>query len=219
MHVDDRDQSAPPPPSSDIPEKGFLGPEFLTWLFFHLEENAWELEAKDAFADPQSIPPDGVVSFSMGKKTTLQTLDTTGAKVSLSGPELAFRGELLQAIQHGALFDSLELQMSIASRVYQFTLRGSDGGLSQVRFPDLHTDEGDDPGVDSQGKRRKQIPIDDQIALRSICLDELENVIDLLFQRFLTRRLAQAWQQEDLFSMRRRVAKGLASNVQSFERG
>jgi hypothetical protein len=217
MRADDADRSATPPPHSGLPEKSFLGPEFLTWLFFHLEEENWELEAKDAFPDPQTQPQDGIVSFAMGRKTVLQTLDATGSKVSLSGPELDKRGELLQAIHQGALFETLELQMAISNRVYQYTLRGQDGGISQVKFPDMYTESSDDIGADGAtgGSRKRQLPAEDLLALRMICLDELESVIDLLFTRFLTRRLAQAWQKQDLFSMRRRVAKGLAASVKT----
>ena len=45
------------------------------------------------------------------------------------------------------------------------------------------------------------------------CLTELESVLDALFARFVTRRLARAWSNEDLSRMRKHVAQGLKQRL------
>ena len=205
MRADDQDRSAPPPPSTPGADKAFLGPEFLTWLFFELEAEGWELDVPEAFADESATDP--TVVFAMGNRTTLTTLDATGAKVTLSGPDIDAAGEVLHAVRRGALFEALELQMSVSGRVYRFTLRGLDGGLSGVVFPDLLSDEADD------GASRAKIHFDDLLSLRMMCLDEIEAIIDALYRRFITRRLARAWHVEDLSKLRAHVLAGLKARV------
>ena len=62
-------------------------------------------------------------------------------------------------------------------------------------------------------KRRPKLPLEDILALRMQCLDELEAVIDALFARFITRRLARAWHTEDVAGIRKVVARGLKARL------
>jgi hypothetical protein len=193
MRADDQDKSAPPPKAGARPaDKLFLGPEFLTWLYFFLEEEGFELE----------IGTD-VVRFSIGRRTVLTSLDAQTARVALTGPDLDDSGELVTAVRRGALIDLLSLQIAISERVYEVALR-SDGGFS-VKVPDLSSD-----GEDGQKKR---IDAADLLDLRMMVLDDCERVMDDLFRRFVTRRLARAWHTEDLSSMRRVVASRLKRMV------
>jgi len=219
MRGDDQDKSAPAP-SSPAADKIFLGAEFLTWLFFHLEDEGWATVLKDAFPDRETAPPGDEVRFAMGTRTALKTIDKSGIRVNLAGPQLDDSGELLQAVRHGALIDSMDLQMAIGDRVYGLTLKAGDGGLSSVKFPDLFTepDENFDADDEDEGDgrpRRRGPSLDDVLALRMSCLDEVENVIDALFSRFVTRRVARAWQSEEMKSMRKKVAAGLAARLAS----
>ena len=45
------------------------------------------------------------------------------------------------------------------------------------------------------------------------CLDELEAVVDALFARFITRRVARAWHTEDVATIRKTVSKGLKARL------
>src|SRR5262245_41097970 len=137
MRPDDKDKSAPAPASArKLADKLFLGPEFLTWLYFTILDEEFELAIPGAF--PEGTPDDdALIGFSVGTRVQLKTIDATGAKVALSGPGLDDSGEILQAIRRGALVDTLSLEVAIQSRVYGFTLRGDDGGLVGVKLPDL----------------------------------------------------------------------------------
>ena len=115
--------------------------------------------------------------------------------------------------------------MSLGHRVYGFTLNANDGGLSGVKLPDLFSEPEDqdaatlDPtglfGPKAKPKRRPKLPLEDILALRMQCLDELESVLNALFARFVTRRLARAWHTEDVAAIRRQVAKGLKARLVS----
>lgn len=223
MRADDKDQSAPAPASvRRLADKAFLGPEFLTWLYFTLLQEGLELAMPAAF--PKGTPEDeALVQFAIGKRVALRALDASGARVALSGGGLDDSGELLQAVRRGALVDVLALEVSIQSRVYALTLRADDGGLVAVKLPDLFSEpeeEAPDPTVapaDPLGKKPRKpklkLPLEDVLALRMQCLSELEAVLDALFERFVTRRLARAWHTEDLSHMRGAVAAGLKQRL------
>jgi hypothetical protein len=209
MRADDQDKSAPIPGAGTQPaDKVFLGPEFLTWLYFHLEDQGFAIEVGGE-----------EVRFAIGKRTVLKVLDSSGARITIAGPDLDDSGELLHAVRRGALIDILALQMVLGERVYDFSLSGSDGGIT-LKVPDLFsTDDEKEPiGFDDEKPKRprpkpRQIDAADVLDLRMLCLDDVEGVLDDLFRRFLTRRLARAWHSEDLSSMRATVATRLKGHL------
>jgi hypothetical protein len=200
-----------------LAEKMFLGPEFVTWLYFTLLEEELEVSLPTAF--PKDTPEEeALVQFGIGKRVQLKSIDATGAKVALSGPGLDDNGEILQAVRRGALIDVLSLECSIQSRVYAFTLRADDGGLVALKLPDLFSEPDEDGTVEdplapTKKKRRPKLPLEDVLALRMQCATELERVIDALFERFVTRRLARAWHTEDVAGIRKKVATGLKARL------
>ncbi len=183
----------------DNHDKGFLGQEFLTWLYFFLDESDYEVELPGAF-EKGIGPQHDRVAFAIGKRTVLTSLDQSGVRVALSGPDLDDCGEVLQALRRGALVETLELQMALDERVYTVTLKGRDAQLSSVRFFEGMVKEGEGDASDV-------------LDVRLAALDEIDAVIDGLFARFVTRRLAQAWQKEDIARMQKKVAAGLASKL------
>lgn len=217
MRADDKDESAPPPPPPIGADKTFLGNEFVTWLYFFLAHEGFSVALDDAFPDKRAKPEGGIVQFQIGKRATLKALDATGARVSLSGPDLDDSGELLQAVRRGAYLESLEIVCAAGERVYSFTLRAPDGSISSVKLPDLFTpidDEGASDGDEGAGRARApRRSFEDVLALRMDCLDEIEHIVDALFRRFVTRRIARAWMNEDVVALKRKVAAGLAARL------
>ena len=178
-------------------EKLFLGPEFTTWLYFHILEQEFEVSVPEAFPDKSMQPPGGVVQFAIGPRVALSTLDGSGSRTTLAGPNLDDSGELYQAVRGGAQIDSLRLHIQVHERVYEATLF-ADGSLGSVKLP------ADVP---------KGADLEDALAVRSACLDEVERVIDACFHRFLTRRLAKAWADEDLREVKVRVKEALTKRL------
>ncbi len=227
MRPDDQDKSAPAPPAPEkirrIADKMFLGSEFLTWLYFTILEEGGAIDFGDALPEPMRPAPDDEgkceVLFAIGKKAVLKTVDSGGARVTLAGSGLDDNGEILQAIRRGALLDTFSIDMSLGHRVYAFTLRADDGGLVGVKLPDLFSEPEDqgaaihDPLKPPTKKRRPKLPLEDILALRMQCLDEVEAVVDALFARFITRRLALAWQTDDVATIRKNVARGLKARL------
>ena len=181
-------------------------------------QEGMQLSLPAAF-DKDTPEDDTLVAFAIGKRLSLRTIDATGARVVLTGPGLDDNGEVLQAIRRGALVDVISLDVSIASRVYSFTLRGDDGSIAGLKLPDLFSepDEDDnvvkDPLEMTKKKRRPALPLEDILALRMQCATELERVVDALFLNFITRRIARAWVTDDVAHIRTHVAKGLKQRL------
>jgi hypothetical protein len=233
MRADDQDKSAPPPEKArKVADKLFLGPEFLTWLYFTLLEEGMALPREELGLPAPEGPMakargDGdndndvdldLVQFAIGKRAVLKTVEAGGARVTLAGAGLDDNGEILQAIRRGAFLDTLALDLSLGHRVYSFTLRADDGGFVGVKLPDLFSEPEEDEGMNDplsppRRKRRPRLPLEDILALRMQCLDELEAVIDALFSRFITRRIARAWHTEDVAGIRKAVARGLKARL------
>jgi hypothetical protein len=219
MRADDQDRSAPAPARvMRVAEKAFLGPEFLTWLYFTLRDNGFALDVGDALP-PDQRPVDNVVQFAVGKRVSLSDGVGGAAKVTITGTGLDESGELLQAVRRGAWIDSIALDVAISQRVYSLRLRADDGSISGLKLPDLFSEAEDesnvvlDPLEKKKAKRRPKLPLDEVLSLRMQCVEEVEMVIDALYQRFLTRRLARAWLAEDLMSMSTAISQGLKARL------
>ena len=226
MRPDDQDKSAPAPEAvRRVADKLFLGTEFITWLYFTIVEEGGSIDLGDALPEAMRPPPDDdgkcMVLMAIGKRAVLKTVDTGGARVTLAGAGLDDNGEILQAVRRGALIDTMSLDMSLGHRVYSFSWRADDGGVVGVKLPDLFSEPEDQDAATIRDpllgpatkKRRPKLPLEDILALRMQCLDELEAVIDALFARFITRRLARAWHTEDVAGIRKVVARGLKARL------
>src|SRR3989338_4823733 len=104
-------------------ELSFLGPEFLTWLYFHLDK----LDGR----------------LAIGKRVSLKPLNSEEQKVTIASPKLEDSGEFLQAIRAGAYVESLALDLVIDERIHSFTLNALDGSLSGVKTQGLDKSTGD----------------------------------------------------------------------------
>jgi len=180
-------------------DKLFLGTEFVTWLYFFLQEQNFEVEL---LLESQKA----TVAFSVGKRVLLRTVDGFGSRVALSGPGLDDSGELYQAVRRGAVIDLMALSMAIGERVYELVVH-ADGGISSLKLPTALKDSEDNEGA--------SVGIDDTLSLRSAAFDDVESVLDGLFSIFLNRRLARAWVEHDLNVLRSRVGDALRSRLVS----
>lgn len=211
MRPDDKDNS------SSLPriKLAFLGPEFLTWLFFHIDQEGGEIDLEKLA--PGSDLKD-TMRIAVGKRISLKPLVDSELRVVVSSAMLDDSGEVLSAIRSGAYVDSLMIDTVIGERIYNFTLNASDGSISQVKmrfvFDEKDQDEDFSPeGKVNKSKAKAKLGEEELILLRMSALDEIEDIVDGLFGRFLTRRLAQAFISEDISTIRRTVARGLEAIV------
>lgn len=201
--------------TSAISTKHFLGAEFLTWLYFHLAEENWEVSIPEAFNGGVGDPVNGIVQFGIGSKVSLSH-ETEGANVSITGAYVDHGGEMFSAVKRGASIRTMQLVMAINSRVYTLTLESKNRKIT-AKLPDLFTDpnkagetSGEGEELEAVPTRTGSLPLDAILDLRMTCLDEMEAVIDALYRKFIEKRVARQWLTKELAEIRTHVAERLA---------
>lgn len=218
MRADDRDSSSNYF-SISRSKLQFLGAEFLTWLYFYIDQMGGQLPLAEIGL--KRTFGEGTLRIAVGKRIVLTPLLASDCRVNVQGPMLDDSGEVLSAIRTGAYVQVLALDVVIAERIYSFTLHASDGAITLVKVKLLFDEKNNDAlMIDEEGpgkasKRRPTITDEELVLLRMSSLDEIEDLIDALFGKFLSRRLGQAFIAEDIKRIRSVVATGLENKVPS----
>lgn len=194
----------------------FLGPEFLTWLYFHIDQVGGEIPLHELVGG--KVDQLQVLRIAIGKRIALKPLTSDDVRVSISSPMLDDSGEVLQAIRAGAYVDTLSLDLVVAERIHSLTLNSADGSLSNAKtrqlfeLNDHDEDELRDPN-EPQPSAKPKWNDEESILIRMSNLDEIEDILGGLFSRFLTRRLAQAFVSQDIKTIRQTIAEGLKAKL------
>jgi hypothetical protein len=194
----------------------FLGPEFLTWLYFHIDQVGGEIPLSELLATKSPIQE--TLRIAIGKRMALKPLTSDDIRVSISSPMLDDSGEVWQAIRAGAYIDSLSLDFVLGERIHSLTLNASDGAISNAKtrqlfeINDHDADELSDPSQPTETPKTNWND-EESILIRMSNLDEIEDILNGLFSRFLTRRLAQAFVSQDISAIRQSIAAGLKAKL------
>lgn len=191
--------------SKDPSALNFLGPEFLSWLYFHLDEKGGELRFSEY--SKQKISFEDSFRMCIGNRALLRPLAGESASVTVTGAAIDDSGEVLQAFRAGALVDSLSLEIHFSQTTYTFTVNAKDGSISQFKI--LQPFKNDPVEKDED----QELEDEANVIVRMSALDEAEMIVDALFQEFVGRRLHQAFVTTDLANMRRSVSEGLQSKL------
>jgi hypothetical protein len=186
----------------------FLGPEFLPWLYFNINQVGGEFLISKIL--PKWPVREQTVKIGIGKRMNLKPLIVTETRISIVGTALDDSGEVLQAIRAGAYVDSLSLDFVIGERVHHVIVQAADGAISNAKTDQSFTVSSD--GEDGENLSKQESSAE-TILLRMSNLDEIEDLLDGLFVQFLNRRLANVFIEQDVFSMRKIVADGLVAKL------
>lgn len=208
MRADDQDHE----PGLEISRSrlSFLGPEFLTWLYFHLDMQGGS--AQLSIADTQSGKGLTSAEIIVGNRVTIKHLALKEMCVTVASPMLDDSGEVLQAVQSGGLIYVLALQAHVEDRKYDFTLNANDGALSQVKIHEAFSEEQDEY-VEGEKEGAVKLSEEETFFLRIAAIEELEAIVDGIYEQFLQARLAPAYAYETLNSLRNHVIAGLQAKL------
>lgn len=202
--------------TKDSSSLAFLGPEFLTWLYFYLDEKGGEIRFSDI--SKTKVNFEDSFRICVGNRAALRPLNTSSSSVTVTGTALDDSGEVLQAFRAGALVDSLSIELHFSQTVYSFIINAKDASISQFKsvqpFAEKTTSSftlEDANENDSAGMQ--EIEDEGNVIIRMSALDETETILDALYELFLERRLHQAFVSQDLANMRRSVSVGLQSKL------
>lgn len=161
----------------------FLGHEFLTWLWFTLENDPKSL------TDEEGMP----VQLAVGNRIVLELIrdENTMESVTIKGDN-ADLSEGIVAIRKGALVTELSLAYQKGDLGWTFTLKGENFNITGLKTPET-------PPVESGDETEGAII--DKLFLST----EVVTLIGELFRSFVRLRISETWKKETVPAIKRWV--------------
>ena len=158
----------------------FLGNEFLTWLWFMIENDQGSFRQHD---------PD-LVSLTVGNRLVLEnTLNNAKETVTIKGDNASLE-EGLVALTKGSVVTEIHLSYKAGAQNWKFSLKGESLNISNLKLPETGPVETPD---DLEG-----------VVLEKVYL--IEKVIVLvnnLFSHFIHLRVSNTWQNQTMSRIRK----------------
>ena len=158
----------------------FLGNEFLTWLWYTMENDMVSIRQSD---------PD-LLDLDVGNRMVLENRLANGKEnITIKG-DAAGLEEALLALRKGALITDMHLIYKSGTLQWQFSIKGESLGFSGMKLPETGPIESSE---DMEG-----------LILEKIYLYEKPfQFIDKVYRAFVKLRLSDAWRNEILPGMQR----------------
>ena len=158
----------------------FLGPEFLTWLWWMIETRPGRLGHSD---------PD-FKSLEIGNRIVLENRPADGAKetVTIKGDDAGMEEGLL-SLRKGALVSEMNLVFTSGENRWHFTVKGESLSLSSLQTPETAAVESDEE-------------LEGAVLEKTFLLEKLLEWLDSVFQQFVRRRLDVQWSHQDAARIR-----------------
>jgi len=153
----------------------FLGDEFLTWLWFVIEQDPSILRNAD---------PD-LTSFEIGNRVVLEKKHKKAfERITIKGEDAGLE-EAKVALQNGALVAELNLVYRSSQQKWQFTLKGESLNLSSLKTPKTAPPENPD---DVEGSVLEKI----------FLYDKILQFLEKLYKTFIKLRTSNRWQSHEI---------------------
>jgi len=149
----------------------FLGDEFLTWLWFVIEQDPAIFKGMD---------PD-LTSFEIGNRIVLEKRKKESVeRITIKGENANFEEGML-ALNKGALVAELNLVCRTIEEKWQFTLKGESLNLSAFKTPKIAPLESPD---DLEGAILEKV----------FLYDKILQFLEKLYKHFIKLRTSNNWQ-------------------------
>lgn len=153
----------------------FLGEEFLTWLWFVIDQDPTVLRKAD---------PD-LTSLEIGNRIVLEKRDKKALeRITIKG-ENAGLEEAMLALQKGALVAELNLIYRSAQQKWQFTLKGESLNLSSMKTPKIAAPESPED-------------MESAVLEKIFLYDKILQFLEKLYKTFIKYRLSDRWLKRDV---------------------
>lgn len=149
-----------------INSRAFLGSEFLMWLWF-------KAECYDGLFD---LPEHDRVEVAFDDQLTLEAYLAETERNMFRGGAPAYSPEAKTALREGKRVKDAKLRVVKEGREWTFKIKAESLGLTSVKIPSLLSKEEEE-----------------QFYERMYLIEELEEIIDVLYKEFLGIRLSKAW--------------------------
>jgi len=158
----------------------FLGDEFLTWLWFVIEQNPAVLKEMD---------PD-LTSLEIGNRIVLEKRNKKAVeKITIKGEEAGLE-EAMLALEKGALVAELNLIYRSAQQKWQFTLKGESLNLSSLKTPKPTLSDSPDN-------------MEETVLEKIFLYDKILQFLEKLYKYFIKLRTSNNWKSREIYLIKK----------------
>ncbi len=151
----------------------FLGHEFLTWLWFLMENDREFL---------QRAVPD-LTALDIGNRIVCENRLHEGVEtVTIKGDDAGLEEGML-ALKKGAVVTELNLSYTAGDNQWNFTLKGESLNVSNLKLPQTAPDKS---GDDLEGA----------VLEKSYLYEKVLELVDILYKRFIEIRISEEWNEK-----------------------
>ena len=162
----------------------FLGNEFLTWLWYMLENRSAQLVEIDA--DLSSLEIGNRMVLENGRREGLETITIKGDDAGLE--------EGLLALRKGALVTEMNLIYRSGDNTWQFNIKGESLNLSSFKTPET---AGTQTQEDIEGAVLEKIFLYEKVIL----------FIEGAFRHFVRLRISENWDKNNITQIKQWINK------------
>ena len=158
----------------------FLGYEFLTWLWFIMEN------APEKVADPEQM----IRTAQIGNRVILENpkFERT-ERITAKGDSTNFDTGML-SLRQGALVTEMSLLLKGDGHEWQLVIKGENLSLSNLKTPPTAPVESSED-------------VESAVLEKAFLLEHVLVWIDQLFQTFIKQRISLAWEQHTITEIRK----------------
>lgn len=167
----------------------FLGNEFLTWLWYLIENDInIKSMAEDELAKAE-IECNAIV-FEIGNCIALENSlgDESVEKISIKGDDAGLE-EGKTALKKGAVVTDMNLALRIDDNEWRFNIKGESMEITSLKTPVAGKIENED---DTEGAVLEKV----------FLYNRVFEIIDILFYIFIKKRLSKQWKTVDITGIR-----------------
>ena len=151
----------------------FLGNEYLTWLWFIIENEMAHLNQLD----------EDFTSLEIGNRMVLENRRGEGVEtITIKGDEASLEEGLL-ALKKGALVSEVNLRYRCGDQTWQFNIKGESLNLSSLKPPET-------------GKVESKADIEGAVLEKIFLYDKVVEFVERSYQNFIKKRLSEDWQKK-----------------------
>jgi hypothetical protein len=166
----------------------FIGNEFLTWLWYAIDNLPDTLEKIDPTMQ----------ALEVGNRIVLKNQTDNGDEtISIKGDTAGLEEGLL-ALAKGAMVTEINLIYKTEEHQWQFSLKGESLGFSSLKTPET-------------GNIETQDDIEGMVLEKAYLLEKTTGLLDGLFNHFIQMRVSGAWLNETQAALKGWIQKGQRS--------
>ena len=153
----------------------FLGNEYLTWLWFTLENERNLLNQFDK----------DLTNLEIGNRVVLENRHSESLEtITIKGDEAGLEEGIL-SLKKGALVNDLNLLYRCGDQTWQFNLKGESLNISSLRTPET-------------GNVENKEDIEGAVLEKIYLYDKIVDFVEKSFLYFIQTRLSDSWEEKDV---------------------